>query len=91
MLFGFGERGFSPHRFLMNELEEPVTVGVLRRLEMTNIEGARRRLVETGGRPLLCPACAGRPCEQACQRTRWAGTPVAIAENLLWVEQRTPS
>ena len=26
MLFGFGERGFSPHRFLMNELEEPVTV-----------------------------------------------------------------
>jgi prolycopene isomerase len=26
MLFGFGEHGFSPHRFLMNELGEPVTV-----------------------------------------------------------------
>jgi prolycopene isomerase len=26
MLFGFGEHGFSPYRFLMNELEEPVTV-----------------------------------------------------------------
>ncbi len=26
MLFGFGERGFNPHRFVMNELEEPVEV-----------------------------------------------------------------
>ncbi len=23
MLFGFGEQGFNPHRFVMNELEEP--------------------------------------------------------------------
>ena len=26
MLFGFGERGFNPHRFVMNELEEPIEV-----------------------------------------------------------------
>lgn len=26
MLFGFGERGFNPHRFVMNELEEPFEV-----------------------------------------------------------------
>ena len=62
--------------------------GVLRRLEMENIEGARRRLAETGGRPLPCPACAGRPCEQACQRTRWAGAPVPIVDNLLWADER---
>jgi len=26
MLFGFGERGFNPHRFVMNELEEEIDV-----------------------------------------------------------------
>lgn len=26
MLFGFGEEGFNPHRFVMNELEEPMTI-----------------------------------------------------------------
>jgi len=26
MLFGFGEKGFNPHRFVMNELEEPIEV-----------------------------------------------------------------
>src|SRR5512137_2880705 len=26
MIFGFGDKGFSPHRFLMNELGEPVTM-----------------------------------------------------------------
>ena len=26
MLFGFGDKGFAPHRFVMNELEEPVEV-----------------------------------------------------------------
>ena len=58
--------------------------GVLRRLEMENFEGARRRLAETSGGSLPCPDCAGRPCEQACQRSRWAGAPVPIAENILW-------
>ncbi len=62
--------------------------GVLRRLEMENVEGARRRLAETGGRPLPCPSCPGRPCERACQRTRWAGATVPIAENLAWADGR---
>jgi prolycopene isomerase len=26
MMFGFGEQGFNPHRFVMNELEEPISV-----------------------------------------------------------------
>lgn len=26
MLFGFGNKGFNPHRFVMNELEEPIEV-----------------------------------------------------------------
>ncbi|MGA2974195.1 MAG: FAD-dependent oxidoreductase [Spirochaetia bacterium] len=64
--------------------------GVLRRIEMENFEGARRRLAETGGRPLPCPGCAGHPCEQACQRTRWAGNPVPIVENLVWADRQTP-
>ena len=59
--------------------------GVLRRMEMENHDGARRRLSETGGRPLPCPSCAERPCEKACRRIRWAGAPVPIAENLGWL------
>jgi hypothetical protein len=62
--------------------------GVLRRLEMENVEGARRRLAETGGRPLPCASCPGRPCERSCQRTRWAGTPVLIVDNLAWADGR---
>jgi prolycopene isomerase len=26
MLFGFGEKGFQPFRFLLNELEEPIDI-----------------------------------------------------------------
>lgn len=26
MFFGFGDRGFNPHRFVMNELEEPIEI-----------------------------------------------------------------
>ena len=62
--------------------------GVLRRIEMENFEGARRRLAETSDGSLPCPECAGHPCEQACQRTRWAGAPVPIVENILWVNAR---
>jgi hypothetical protein len=60
--------------------------GVLRRLEMENVEGARRRLTETGVRPLPCPSCPGLPR----QRTRWAGATVPIAANLAWADGRDP-
>ena len=63
--------------------------GVLRRLEMENVEGARHRLAETGGRPLPCPSCQGRPCERACQRIRWAGAMVPIVDNLAWTDGRS--
>jgi prolycopene isomerase len=59
--------------------------GILRRMEMENFDGAARRLRETGGEPLPCPSCGGRPCERACVRLKFAGAPVPIVENLAWL------
>ena len=59
--------------------------GVLRRMEMENFVGASRRLSETQAGALRCDSCPGRPCERSCRRTLWAGEPVPIAENLLWL------
>ncbi len=39
MLFGFGERGFNPHRFVMNELEEPISVIKHKQLYRLNYAG----------------------------------------------------
>lgn len=39
MLYGFGERGFKPFRFLMNELEEPVDVVAHQTLARMTFEG----------------------------------------------------
>ena len=39
MLYGFGERGFKPFRFLMNELEEPVEVVAHATLARMTFEG----------------------------------------------------
>jgi len=62
--------------------------GILRRMEMENFDGARGRLRETGGEPLPCPSCPGRPCERACLRTKFAGSPVPIVDNLAWLARR---
>src|SRR5512137_245539 len=39
MLYGFGERGFKPFRFLLNELEEPVEVVAHKTLARMTFEG----------------------------------------------------
>ena len=39
MIYGFGERGFKPFRFLMNELEEPIEVVAHPTLARMTIEG----------------------------------------------------
>ena len=39
MLYGFGEKGFKPFRFLMNELEEPIDVVAHPTLARMTIEG----------------------------------------------------
>ena len=39
MLFGFGESGFNPHRFVMNELDEPISVIKHRYLYRLNYAG----------------------------------------------------
>jgi hypothetical protein len=57
-------------------------------MEMENLDGAGRTLDETGGEPLPCRSCSGRPCERACLRTTFAGSPVPIVENLLWLSAR---
>jgi len=62
--------------------------GVLRRMEMENFDGAARRLRETGGGPLPCPTCPGRPCERVCVRSQFAGASVPIADNLGWLSAR---
>ncbi len=48
MLFGFGERGFNPHRFVMNELEEEIEVyrhEAMYRLHYPDAEGRDRPVV----------------------------------------------
>jgi prolycopene isomerase len=48
MLFGFGERGFNPHRFVMNELEESLDVyrhEAMYRLHYPDAEGRDRPVV----------------------------------------------
>jgi prolycopene isomerase len=62
--------------------------GILRRMEMENHDGAGRALRETGGEPLPCPTCPGRPCERVCIRTVFAGSPVPIVENLMWLSEK---
>lgn len=39
MLFGFGEKGFNAHRFLMNEIQEPITLIKHRNLYKLNYDG----------------------------------------------------
>ncbi len=39
MLYGFGERGFKPFRFVINELEEPVEVVAHKTLARMTFEG----------------------------------------------------
>jgi prolycopene isomerase len=63
--------------------------GVLRRVEMGNPVGARRLLPT----PLPCAGCAARPCEKACYRATFTGSPVPIVSNLEWLasgESRQP-
>ena len=55
--------------------------GTLRRMEVGNFLGARRLLPL----PLPCAACSSRPCERACYRTTFAGSPVPIVSNLEWL------
>jgi len=55
--------------------------GILRRMEVGNFLGARRLLSS----PLPCRECPSRPCESACYRTSFAGSPVPIAANLEWL------
>lgn len=43
MLYGFGERGFNAHRFVMNCLEEPIDVLKHELLYVVNYEGKRIR------------------------------------------------
>ena len=62
--------------------------GILRRMEMGNLPGASRLLAGSPGGAGPCASCADRPCEKACQRTRWAGAPVPIAANLVWLGGR---
>jgi prolycopene isomerase len=62
--------------------------GILRRMEMENFDGAARRLRETGGEPLPCRSCPDRPCERACPRVKYAGSPVPIVDNLAWLAVR---
>jgi prolycopene isomerase len=48
MLFGFGERGFNPHRFVMNELEEGLDVyrhEAMYRLHYPDASGRDRQVV----------------------------------------------
>ena len=49
-------------------------MGIMRRLEATNVDGARKRLVETDARFPSCAACAGKPCLAACSRGSFAGS-----------------
>jgi len=39
MLYGFGEKGFRPFRFLLNELEEPIEVIAHKTLARMTFEG----------------------------------------------------
>jgi len=55
--------------------------GTLRRMEVGNLLGARRLLPL----PLPCAGCSSRPCERACYRTSFAGSPVPIVSNLEWL------
>jgi prolycopene isomerase len=55
--------------------------GIMRRMEVGNFLGARRLLPS----PLPCRECSSRPCERACSRTSFAGSPVPIAANLEWL------
>ena len=41
MIYGFGERGFKPFRFLMNELEEPIDIVAHPTLARMTIEGQK--------------------------------------------------
>ena len=43
MLYGFGERGFNAHRFVMNALEEPIDMLKHELLYVVNYEGQRVR------------------------------------------------
>ena len=47
-------------------------MGIMRRLEATNVDGARKRLVETDARFPSCATCAGKPCLAACSRGSFA-------------------
>jgi prolycopene isomerase len=63
--------------------------GILRRMEVGNPDGARRLLPT----PLPCAGCAARPCEKACYRATFAGSPVPVVSNLEWLasgESRQP-
>jgi len=47
-------------------------MGIMRRLEATNVDGARKRLVETDAAFPSCAACVERPCVAACSRGSFA-------------------
>jgi prolycopene isomerase len=55
--------------------------GVLRRMEIGNMRGARGLLPT----PLPCAGCPARPCERACYRSTFADGPVPIVANLSWL------
>jgi len=43
MLYGFGEKGFNPHRFVFNSLEEPIDIVKHEYLYNVNYMGNRIR------------------------------------------------
>lgn len=47
-------------------------MGIMRRLEATNVDGARKKLAETDARFPSCAACEGKPCLAACTRGSFA-------------------
>ena len=63
--------------------------GILRRMEAENWLGAKRELRRYSSSEQIC--CLGCPAEENCQRhcyrRSFTGSPVRLADLLLWVDQ----
>lgn len=64
-------------------------MGIMRRLEATNADGARKRLEETDARFPSCANCAEQPCLAACCRGSFAES-VPIPALLMALAASTP-
>ena len=84
MLYGFGERGFKPFRFLLNELEEPIEMVAHPTLARMTFEGQEIvfwpdvdrsvRIARGGPRriPRRSTGCPSRANPSRGPRTRWS-------------------